>query len=627
MRHVATDAWSSEPTALPDFAEDPFGFAIAASVGQTYPEALVAASVFRRARRAGSKLPFGGKRPVFKEWEHPRGRDGRFIEKFGDVDIFKGKGSTRPQRRGVVSGFEPDGVWVKVTASSDPREIGQRMRFRADQIEQARKAKARIRPKLDRSEGLAKPDDVRKKGRLSPPEKADKDIGPVRRSGMRALADFDGNAIRQGYRVDLQSLDEETGEIVTEPAPVLYVDDKLDLLHVMGPDGRREFVDPKNIRLSKADPNPPELKSNEYGEFVDEKGNPLDPEMVFFNGGSLPGESAQEFGSRAARLKSELFDVLPNPDSPPHVKDRHDQLGAELDAMQQALASGDAARAWRYAQAARKSADRLSEDYRVSGKSDQAGLGQRVDLQRQETFGRLQALGEMAERISADAAFGDGKPRPTIARIDGPGISGADVPEPGERGGFDAVPDDVLDRVNPNPLNIGPELLSIDRELGESEDFAQARGTVQEAIANLEAVTDPASPEVTNAAGLMRRAAEELEAAGGPDASEQAQIAAAVNAPRLRQLAGRLGAPDMTNDDRDLALERNRAGRERVQAAFGDDDGKGNWSGGELSEEEELELLREMSRDLPEGEDSSSSTPPTCGCRSGRLPGRRPRSA
>lgn len=55
----------------------------------------------------------------YKEWEHPRGRDGKWIEKFGVVKVFKFPDSTKNPRIGEVVSTDEDGIRVRMEDNNE----------------------------------------------------------------------------------------------------------------------------------------------------------------------------------------------------------------------------------------------------------------------------------------------------------------------------------------------------------------------------------------------------------------------------------------------------------------------------------------------------------------------------
>lgn len=64
-------------------------------------------------RRELGLIPLRASAGVWREELHPRGRDGRFIEKFGFVRLFRSPSSTRSYATGRVDRIEGDGVVVR----------------------------------------------------------------------------------------------------------------------------------------------------------------------------------------------------------------------------------------------------------------------------------------------------------------------------------------------------------------------------------------------------------------------------------------------------------------------------------------------------------------------------------
>lgn len=56
---------------------------------------------------------------VFKEWEHPRGRDGQWIDKGGIVKVFKNKDDRSRPLIGQVHDLTPEGIHVKLSTTGD----------------------------------------------------------------------------------------------------------------------------------------------------------------------------------------------------------------------------------------------------------------------------------------------------------------------------------------------------------------------------------------------------------------------------------------------------------------------------------------------------------------------------
>lgn len=154
--------------------------------GRAKDKAAAKRHIIKRARALGaaSELPgdWGVTAAVVAAgWDnrlHPRGRDGRFIEKFGILDLFDGIDFDKPSARGEAVGLRnengKDIITVRVTKvqPGSSRKVGEEVDLEPNRVASAPDAKATVRP-----DKVAKGDIIRAKntGQEKPVESVDDD--------------------------------------------------------------------------------------------------------------------------------------------------------------------------------------------------------------------------------------------------------------------------------------------------------------------------------------------------------------------------------------------------------------------------------------------------------------------
>jgi hypothetical protein len=184
------------------------------SWGVTATGALVAASIRGMARKI--------------KWDpalHPRGRDGRFIEKGGSVDIFEGAGFRTPEARGRAVGVRREGdnelVQVEITTAPTGGEykIGDTVEVDTENLEAGPEQKARLD---EAPEGEPEPD-------IISDDTADADLDRKVDAVYEALdemeAEYNPDTIDDTvYAVIDENPDMEPGEVAMEVSSRLDLD-------------------------------------------------------------------------------------------------------------------------------------------------------------------------------------------------------------------------------------------------------------------------------------------------------------------------------------------------------------------------------------------------------------------